>query len=128
MTEQIDMLPDEEIERIVEHAFDEELYIDHKPTQWELELYVYKKVLKSQLALTQPLIEQARQEKLEFAHFVISHLWQFARGSGYPLKWEITDGSFRAVLKHYGIKWGEERKTTESRYLGNKGGGENETD
>ncbi len=42
------VLLDDKIEYLVDHAFDEELLLDHKPTQWELELYVYKKVLKAQ--------------------------------------------------------------------------------
>ncbi len=42
------ILLDKDIEYSVDHAFDEELLLDHKPTQWELELYVYKKVLRAQ--------------------------------------------------------------------------------
>ena len=45
----IKMLSDEKIKYIVEHAFDKPVNFDHKPTQWELELYVYKKVLEAQL-------------------------------------------------------------------------------
>ena len=43
------ILLDGDIEYLVDHVFDEELLLDHKPTQWELELYVYKKVLKAQV-------------------------------------------------------------------------------
>jgi hypothetical protein len=58
--------------------------------------------------LIQILEAQQETECREFAHLAISHIWQFARGSGYPLKWEISDADFRSVLKHYGIKWGSE--------------------
>lgn len=47
-----ELLSDEEIGDIVDHAFDKGVDFDHKPTQWELELFVYKKVLKAQLEKT----------------------------------------------------------------------------
>jgi len=43
------MISDKRIEEVVEHAFDEPVNFDHKPTSWELELHVYKKVLEAQL-------------------------------------------------------------------------------
>ncbi len=65
----ISMLSDEKIEHIVEHAFDEPVNFDHKPTSWELELYVYKRVLEAQLALISPLIEDARKEGYKMGVF-----------------------------------------------------------
>ena len=51
----------ERIEYIVEHAFDEELVLDHKPTQWELELYVYEKVLQAQLDADREVVKELLQ-------------------------------------------------------------------
>ncbi len=53
------LLTDEQIKYEVEHAFDEELWIDHKPTPWELELYVYKKVLKAHLTELREVVDGA---------------------------------------------------------------------
>jgi len=57
--------------------------------------------------------EEGAIQSNEYAHCVMSHIWQFAHGAGFPLKWEILDSDFKSVLKHYGIKWGMERLTPE---------------
>ncbi|GAG09307.1 unnamed protein product [marine sediment metagenome] len=43
------ILTDEEIKEVVEHIWDEAVEFDHQPTDWELELHVYRKVLEAQL-------------------------------------------------------------------------------
>ena len=66
------------------------------------------------LAKAIPIIRaDERGRNLERTHLIISHIWQFARGTGYPLKWEIGDAEFKSVLKHYGIKWGQEGQAKE---------------
>ena len=36
---------------------------------------------------------------------VVSHIWQYATGTGHPLKWEISDADRMSVLKHYGVHY-----------------------
>ena len=35
----------------------------------------------------------------------VSHLWQFAKGTGHPLNWEISETDRMSVLKHYGVHY-----------------------
>ena len=87
------LLTEEEIKYEVEHAFDEELVLDHKPTSWELELYVYEKVLKAHLTKLREVVEGAGLTDEE-----ILEVLRAASHNHNKLNFPITTG-YRAVIK-----------------------------
>ena len=52
------------------------------------------------------IVEREQEDNtVETIGLVVGHIWQFARGTGHPLKWTISDTDKRAVLKHYGVHY-----------------------